>query len=104
MKNYLDHGCYEEDCEWVGVEVGPSRRRGLPLETWDGLPTINKPAVKLEPPPSGSFYDDEELKGMDFRLANMSYYFGNSQKLKDDMKEVKLKKKEFSVLKQNICI
>ena len=86
----LDHGSYSEDCKWVGVEAGPSRFRGLPLRTWDRLPTINKPAVKLEPPPPGSFYDDEDLKGMDFRLANMSYYFGNSHKLREDMKEVKL--------------
>ena len=88
----LDHGSYCEDCKWVGVKAGPSRFRGLPLRSWNGLPTINKPAVKLEPPPPGSFYDDEDLKGMDFRLANMSYYFGNSQKLRDDMNEVKLRK------------
>ena len=72
------------------MKAGPSRVRGLPLRTWDNLPTINKPAVKLEPPPPGSFYDDEDLKGMDVRLANMSYYFGNSQKLTEDMNEVKL--------------
>ena len=72
------------------MEAGYRRVRGLPLRTWDGLPTINRPAVKLEPPPPGSFYDDEDLKGMDFRLANMSYYFGNSQKLTEDMNEVKL--------------
>ena len=92
LENYLDHGCYSEDCKWVGVEAGPRRARGLPLNTWDRLPTIDKQAVKLEPPPPGSFYDDEDLKGMDFRLANMSYYFGNSQKLKEDMNEVKLTK------------
>ena len=61
----------------------------MPLSSWEGIPTVNKPAVKIEPPPAGSFYDDEELRGMDFRLANMSYYFGNSQKLADDMNEVK---------------
>ena len=88
--NLLDHGCYSEDCRRVGVEPGSSRRRGLPLRTWDGLPTTDKPAEKIEPPPPGSFYDDEDLKGMDFRLANMSYYFGNSLKLTEDMKEVKL--------------
>ena len=71
------------------MEAGYKRVRGLPLHTWDGLPTINKPAVKIEPPPPGSFYDDEELKGMDFRLANMTYYYGHDKKLVDDMKEVK---------------
>ena len=88
----LDHLFYQEDCRRVGVEAGPSRFRGLPLRTWARLPTINKPAVKLEPPPPGSFYDDEDLKGMDFRLANMSYYFGNSEKLREDLNELKLRK------------
>ena len=72
----------------VGVKAGPNRMRGLPLSSWDGIPTITKPAEKIESPPPGSFYDDEELRGMDFRLANMSYYFGNSKKLTDDMNEV----------------
>ena len=101
VRSSLHHPFYREDCKLVGVEPGPNRSK-LPLSSWDGLPTINKPAVKIKPPPPGSFYDDEDLKGMDFRLANMSYYFGNSHKLRDDMKEVKLKKKEFSVLKRNI--
>ena len=79
---------YKEDCQLVGVERGPGRSQ-LPLSSWEGIPTINKPAVKIEPPPPGSFYDDEDLKKMDFRLANMSYYFGNSQKLTEDMNEVK---------------
>ena len=86
----LDHVFYQEDCRRVGVEAGYKRVRGLPLDSWDNLPTINQPAVKIEPPPPGSFYDDEDLKGMDVRLANMSYYFGNSQKLREDMNEVKL--------------
>ena len=86
----LVHEFYQEDCRRIGVEAGPRRVRGLPVRTWDGLPTINKPAKKIEPPPPGSFYDDEDLKGMDFRLANMSYYFGHTQKLIEDMNEVKL--------------
>ena len=74
----------------VGVEAGPCRIPDrLPVWTWEGLPTINQPAVKLEPPPPGSFYDDEDLKGMDFRLANMAYYHGHEKKLIDDIKEVK---------------
>ena len=85
----LVHDFYTEDCRRVGVEAGYRRVRGLPLRTWANLPTIDKPAVKIEPPPPGSFYEDEDLKIMDFRLANMSYYFNNSQKLKDDMTEVK---------------
>ena len=73
----LHHVFYQEDCRRVGVEAGYRRVRGLPLRTWDRLPTINKPAVKIEPPPPGSFYEDEDIKLMDFRLANMSYYFDN---------------------------
>ena len=72
------------------MEAGPRRLkgRGLPVWNWENLPTIDKPAVKIEPPPPGSFYEDEDLKLMDFRLANMSYYFDNSQKLTNDMTEV----------------
>ena len=89
-RDRLDHLFYVEDCQMVGVEAGPRRiPERLPVRSWDGLPTINQPAVKIEPPPPASFYDDEDLKGMDFRLANMSYYFGNSQKLTEDMNEVK---------------
>ena len=92
---------YAEDCRRVGVEAGYKRVRGLPLDSWDNLPTINQPAVKIEPPPPGSFYDDEDLKGMDFRLANMAYYYGHEKKLIDDINEVKIVVKSF---KQNIFI
>ena len=76
-RSQLAHHFYKEDCQLVGVKAGPGRSQ-LPLRSWDGIPTINKPAVKIEPPPPGSFYEDEDLKLMDFRLANMSYYFDNS--------------------------
>ena len=85
----LVHDFYVEDCERVGVKAGPRRVRGLPLKTWDRLPTIDKPAVKIEPPPPGSFYADEDLQQMDIRLGNMSYYYGHEQKLINDINEVK---------------
>ena len=44
----------------------------MPVSSWDT--TIAEPARKIEPPPPGSFYDDEDLKGMVFRVENMSYY------------------------------
>ena len=93
-RSLLDHCYYKEDCERVGVKAGPRRlkSRGLPVRTWDRLPTINKPAVKIEPPPPGSFYADEDLQQMDIRLGNMSYYYSHQQKLIDDINEVKIMK------------
>lgn len=89
-RSLLEHSYYKEDCRRVGVKAGPSRLRVLPVSPWDNLPTINKPAEKIEPPPPGSFYEDEELKGMDFRMANMSYYYERQKKLIDDINEVKI--------------
>ena len=88
----LVHDFYVEDCERVGVKNGPRRvrGRGLPVRTWDRLPTINKPAVKIEPPPPSSFYDDEDLCKMDFRMLNMAYYYGHEKKLIDDINEVQI--------------
>lgn len=54
---------------------------GLPVSSWDT--TITEPARKIGPPPPGSFYDDDDLKGMVFRVENMSYYV-------DDINEVQI--------------
>ena len=91
VSRLLDHGLYTEDCRRVGVKAGPQRLkgRGLPVMTWDRLPTINKPAVKIEPPPPDSFYADEDLQQMDIRLGNMSDYHGHGQTLIDDINKVK---------------
>ena len=88
-ESQLHHLFYKEDCQLVGVDRGRARSQ-FPLSSWDGLPTINKPAERMEPPPPGSFYADEDLKEMDFRLANMAYYFGHEKKLIDDINEVKI--------------
>ena len=88
----LDHRFYFEDCKLVGVVPGPLRAESrLPIPTWelDKVPDITKPAEVVESPPPGSFYADEELKMMDIRLANMSYYFGYTDKLLDDIAKVK---------------
>ena len=90
-RSSLHHPFYREDCKLVGTVPGPNRSK-LPLSSWDGLPTINKRAEKIKPPPPGSFYDEEDLKGMDFRLANMSYYHGHEKKLIDDINKVKIVK------------
>ena len=63
----------------------------LPMKTWDPkYPDIRKPAVRVEPPPPDSFYADEEMKQMDFRLANKFYYYGLEKKLIDDINEASL--------------
>ena len=87
-RSQLTHHFYKEDCQLVGVKAGPARSQ-LPLRSWDGIPIINKPAEKREPPPPGSFYNDEDLCSMDFRMGNMSNYHGHEKKLVDDINEVK---------------
>ena len=52
------------------------------------VPMINKPAEKLDPLPPGCFYQDDDLRTMDIRVANMAYYFGYEKKLLDDIAEV----------------
>ena len=89
-KYKLHHWFYVEDCEMVGVKNGPSRRR-VPVASWEWntkVPIITKPAEKLDPPPPGSFYQDDVMKTMDIRVANMCYYHGHSQKLLEDITEV----------------
>ena len=89
-ENKLFHYFYKEDCQLVGIVPGPNRVY-LPVRTWEGIPDITKPAEVMESPPPGSFYDDEELRTMDIRAANMSYYFGHTQKLLDDIDEVQVR-------------
>ena len=83
----LRHAFYKEDCQQVGVEAGPNRV-SLPIRTWAGVPDISRPAVRLTSPREGSFYQEKLLEEMDIRVANMSYYFGHTQKLLDDITEV----------------
>ena len=74
----------------VGVKKGPSRRR-VPVDSSDWntkVPMIIRPAEKLDPQPPGCFYQDEVLKKMDIRVANMAYYHGHSQKLLDGITEL----------------
>ena len=76
----------------VGVKSGPARRiTRVPIESseWNTkVPMISKPAEKLDLLPPGCFYQDEDLKTMDIRVANMAYYHGYSQKLLADITEV----------------
>ena len=75
----------------VGVKKGPSRRR-VPVDSSDWntkVPMITRPAEKLDPLPPGCFYQDDDLKRMDIRVANMAYYHGHCQKLLDDITQVR---------------
>ena len=76
----------------VGVKNGPSRRRvPIPSSEWNTrVPMMTKPAEKLDPLPPGCFYQDDVLKTMDIRVANMGYYELDRPKLLDDIVAVSL--------------
>ena len=91
-----DHGFYQEDCSAFGIEWGPMRsNRRPPLSfqepfsewDWEKLPDITKPAKKLESPPHDSLCNDELMKKCDIRVANMTYYYKNGEKLINDINE-----------------
>ena len=87
-KKSLEQNFYNEDCLSVGVKAGPKiKLANLSLSSWDGVPDITKPAEKLDPMPNDCYYKDEQLKEMDIRLANMSYYHDNGDKLVNDINE-----------------
>ena len=54
------------------------------------LPDITKPAEKMNPPPPDSLALDDLTKKMDIRVAHMTYYYKNKDKLIRDIKEVGL--------------
>ena len=90
VKESLSHDIYKEECKTIGIKAGPRKRLDeLPLQSWLDVPDITKPAEKLTPSQmtSDCFYSDEELKEMDIRLANMSYYHSHGDKLIDDINE-----------------
>ena len=99
-KNQLVHHFYKEDCELVGIKPGPRRSLcNLPIN-WDGekerkdrfrkQADITRKPERMENPSDDSFAKDELLGKMDVRLANMSYYYGHTQKLLDDIAEVNI--------------
>ena len=92
-KNQLVHHFYKEDCELVGIEPGP-RRIYLPID-WERerealreKADITRKPERMDNPSDDSFAKDELLNKMDVRVANMSYYFGHTQKLLDDISKV----------------
>ena len=95
----IDNMFYKEDCSMVGIVAGPSRTKQRPPLSlrkpftevdWMRLPDITKPAEKMNPPPPGSLALDDLMKKMDIRVAHMTYYYKNKDKLIRDIKEVGL--------------
>ena len=94
-KNQLVHHFYKEDCELVGIKPGPNRRlENLPIDWKTEKETLRKHAditrkpERMDNPSDDSFAKDELVNKMDVRVANMSYYFGHTQKLLDDISKV----------------
>ena len=96
-----EHTFYEEDCSGFGIEWGPRRTTSRPPlsfqepfseEDWKKLhkADITKPAKKLDDPPPNSFSNDELMKKCDIRVANMTYYYKNGEKLIRDINEERL--------------
>ena len=92
-ENKLVHEFYTEDCELVGIKPGP-RRNILPID-WERerekflkQADITRKPERIQNPSEDSFAQDELVNKMDVRVANMSYYFGHTQKLLDDISKV----------------
>ena len=94
-----DHGFYQEDCSTFGIKAGPRRNTNRPPlcfqqpfsdADWQRLPDITKPAEKLNNPPPESFSNNELMKKMDIRVANMTYYYKNEKKLIRDITKERL--------------
>ena len=90
------HDFYREDCLMFGIKEGPRRNASRPPlafkqpfspEDWKRFPDITKPAEKLNEPPHWSLCNDELMKNMDFRLANLTYFYKNEKKLIRDINE-----------------
>ena len=94
-KNMLVHYFYKEDCEMVGIKSGPNRNY-LPIDWETEKETLRKHAditrkpERMDNPRDESFAKDELVNKMDVRVANMSYYFGHTQKLLDDISKVQM--------------
>ena len=94
-KNMLVDSFCKEDCELVGIKSGPNRiLKNLPIDWETETETLRKHAditkkpERMDNPSDDSFAKDELVNKMDVRVANMSYYFGHTQKLLDDISKV----------------
>ena len=95
----IDHRFYQEDCRMVGIKAGPMRSNQRPPlifqepfseVDWMRLPDLTKPAEKMTPPPPDSLANDDLMKKMDIRVANLTYYYKNKKKLIRDIQRVGL--------------
>ena len=95
----MDHGFYREDCNMVGIKCGTNKSKQRPPlsfqepfsdDDWQRLPGITKPAEKLDNPPPDSFCNNELMKKMDIRVANIPYFYKNQEKLIRDINEERL--------------
>lgn len=94
-KDRIQHHFYFDDCEKVGVKNTPQ----LPIDSSEcktKVPDITKSAEKLDPPPAGSLYSDENMKEMDIRVANLAYYHDHTQKLIDDINEERIERSKLN--------
>ena len=94
-----EHSFYQDDCRSFGIDWGPLRsNRRPPLSfqepfsqlDWEKLPDITKPAEKLNNPPPNSLCNNQLMKKMDIRMANMTYFYKNEEKLIRDINEERL--------------
>ena len=94
-----DHNFYYQDCLKFGIKEGPLRTPNRPPllfqqpfsdRDWQRLPEITKPAEKLDNPPPECLGNNELMKKMDIRVANMTYYYKNQEKLIRDINEERL--------------
>ena len=92
----IEHAFYEEDCSAFGIKAGPRRSNGRPPlcfqeplsdEDWRRLPDIAKSAEKLNDPPPDGLCHNELMKKMDIRVANITYFYKNKEKLIRDIYE-----------------
>ena len=92
-------GFYQEDCRKFGIKSGGRRGTNRPPlcfqepfsdADWQRLPGITEPVEKLDNPPPDSFCNNELIKKMDIRVANMTYFYKNGEKLIRDINEERL--------------
>ena len=90
LPDYGTYWFYDEDCKRVGVKPGPVHHDPcvsdwLRLFDWGKVPILTQSAEKFDPRDTeyrqDCFYNDDDLKTLDIRVANLGYYYGGSFKI-----------------------